>query len=52
MGSPGSVQPIVADDEVVLDVPQETVIQHPMRTRLRDNIVKNKNFTDGTVRYP
>jgi hypothetical protein len=52
MGSPSSAQPIVADDEVVPDAPQETVIQHPMRTRLRDNIVRNKNFTDGIVRYP
>jgi hypothetical protein len=34
MGSPGSAQPIIADDEVVPDAPQETVIQHPMRTRL------------------
>jgi hypothetical protein len=52
MGSPGIAQPIVGDDEVVLDAPQETAIQDPMRTRHRDNIVKNKNFTDGTVRYP
>jgi histone deacetylase 1/2 len=25
--------------------------QHPMQTRLRSNIVKPKQFTDGTVRY-
>jgi hypothetical protein len=23
-----------------------------MRTRLRDNIIKTKEFTDGTIRYP
>jgi hypothetical protein len=31
--------------------PQDQVVQHHMRTRLRDNIVKTKNFTDGTIRY-
>jgi len=27
------------------------VSQHPIRTRLHDNIVKPKEFTDGTIRY-
>ncbi|WVZ53157.1 hypothetical protein U9M48_004138 [Paspalum notatum var. saurae] len=30
----------------------ETANQHPMRTRLRNNIVQTKEFTDGTIRYP
>jgi hypothetical protein len=27
------------------------VTQHPMKTRLHDNIIKVKEFTDGTIRY-
>jgi hypothetical protein len=31
---------------------QMTVNQHPMRTRLCDNIIQTKEFNDGTIRYP
>ncbi|WVZ48888.1 hypothetical protein U9M48_000283 [Paspalum notatum var. saurae] len=31
--------------------PESPPVQHPMRTRLKDNIVQSKQFTDGTVRY-
>jgi hypothetical protein len=31
---------------------QMTVNQHPMRTRLRDNIIQTKEFNDGTIIYP
>ena len=33
------------------DEPSEVPNQHPMRTRLKNNIVQAKQFTDGTVRY-
>ncbi|KAG6601949.1 Calmodulin binding protein PICBP, partial [Cucurbita argyrosperma subsp. sororia] len=37
--------------EHVSDQPTEAASQHPMRTRLRNNIVQAKQFTDGTIRY-
>jgi deoxyxylulose-5-phosphate synthase len=52
VGNSGNTHSNMADYEAVLAVPQETVMQHPMKTRLQDNIVKNRTFTDGTVRYP
>jgi histone deacetylase 1/2 len=46
-----STTPSVEQSETAEAV--QSVVQplHQMRTRLRDNIVKPKEFTDGTVRY-
>ncbi|WVZ49109.1 hypothetical protein U9M48_000490 [Paspalum notatum var. saurae] len=37
--------------EAATSPPQAPPAQHSMRTRLKDNIVQTKQFTDGTVRY-
>jgi hypothetical protein len=38
-------------EESDLSTPPAVTIQHPMRTRLRNNIIQPKEFTDGTFRY-
>jgi histone deacetylase 1/2 len=59
-GSPVAKQPSLSaaggsvstgGSESAPEVTPEPVRQHKMQTRLRNNIVKPKEFTDGTVRY-
>jgi histone deacetylase 1/2 len=56
--SPNAAQPENSDEDGVAaeeENAQESPIvvrQHQMQTRLRNNIVQAKVFTDGTIRYP
>jgi hypothetical protein len=40
-----------ASQPTVLEPATQSPIHHPMQTRLRNNIVKPREFRDGTVRY-